>query len=282
MKARPMPSARLFTAAVALIPMAACAQQRAAAPLPITELAPSVYLLVTTAGNMVAQSGKSGILLVGPQTSAATPSVFAALKTVSTAPIRYVLFAPGDSLGGQDDAGWSDLGPTLVSHERMRMNAKHVTSALGFSEVLQIYLDGESVHAVHQPAGHTRADFIVHFETRNVLYLGNAFIAHGYPRIDIKGGASIDSLIKEVSPFTEFEHVQIVPGRGPVSTARDVGAYGEMLTGVRLRVNALLQQGKSLSDVIAAKPSSPWDAAYSRGGVSPDQFVESVFLSLKH
>jgi len=268
--------------AAALAPLAACAQHPAAAsPLPITMLTPGVYLIVSPAGNLVAQTGPSGILLVGAQSGAATPGVVAALRTVSPANVRYVLFAPGDSLAGQDDAGWNERGATLVSHERMRMRAKNVTSALGFSEVLQIYLDGESVHAVHQPPGHTSADFIAHFESKNVLYLGNAFVAHGYPRIDVQNGASIDSLIKEISPFADFERVQIVPGRGPVQTARDVADYRDMLTGVRARVSALLAQGSSLATVVAAKPTAPWDATYGRGGVAPDRFVESVYSSLK-
>jgi glyoxylase-like metal-dependent hydrolase (beta-lactamase superfamily II) len=146
--------------------------------------------------------------------------------------------------------------------------------------VLQIYLDGQSVHAVHQPPGHTRADIIVHFETRRVLYLGNAFVAKGYPRIDVQSGASIDSLIKQVAPFAGFTGVQIVPGRGPVSTAADVGAYRDMLQGVHDKVAALIAQKKSLGEIIAAKPTASWDAVYGRGGVAPDRFVENVYTSL--
>lgn len=250
--------------------------------LPITKLAPDVYLIVAPSGNMVAETSPSGIVLAGAQSTAATPAVVAALRTVSAAPIRYVLFAPGDSLGDEGDAGWSDRHATVVAHERMRMTAPHVTSALGFSEVLQIYLDGGSVHAVHQPPGHTKADIIVHFESKHVLYLGNAFVAKGYPRIDVFAGASIDSLIKEVSPFAEFAGVQIVPGRGAVSTAADVGAYRDMLTGVRGKVQGLIALGKSLAEVIAAKPTAQWDATYAHGGVTPDHFVEMVWGSLPH
>jgi len=250
--------------------------------LPITKLAPDVYLIVSPAGNLVAETSASGIVLAGAQSASATAGVIAALRTVSAAPIRYVLFAPGDSMGDGGDAGWSERNTTVVAHERMRMNAPHLISALGFSEVLQIYLDGGSIHAVHQPPGHTRADIIVHFESKRVLYLGNAFVAKGYPRIDVHGGASIDSLIKEVTPFAAFEGVQIVPGRGAVSSAADVGAYRDMLTGVRAKVAALVAQNKALADVIAAKPTAQWDAAYARGGTAPDRFVESVYQSLKH
>jgi len=267
---------------VAIAPVVAPRSAPAQGAFPITKLESDVYLIVAPSGNMVAQAGPSGIVLAGAQSAAATAGVVAALRSVSAAPIRYVLFAPGDSMGDEGDAGWSDRNATVIAHERMRMTAPHVKSALGFSEVLQIYLDGQSVHAVHQPPGHTKADIIVHFETRRVLYLGNAFVAKGYPRIDVHAGASIDSLIKEITPFAGFEGVQIVPGRGAVQTAADVGAYRDMLVGARAKVAALVAQKKTLADVIAAKPTATWDAVYARGGTPPDRFVESVYLSLPH
>jgi len=277
-----IPARALLAALIGASPVTACAQQSPAAPLPITKLASDVYLIVAPSGNMVVQTGPTGIVVVGAQSRASTPGVVATLRTVSAAPIRYVLFAPGDSMGDEGDAGWSERNTTIVAHERMKMTAPHVLSALGFSEVLQIYLDGQSLHAVHQPPGHTCADIIAHFETRRVLYLGNAFVAKGYPRIDVQGGASIDSLIKEVAPFAGFSGVQIVPGRGPVSTAADVGAYRDMLDAVRTRVAALVAQKKTLAEVIAAKPTASWDASYASGGASPDRFVESVYASLVH
>jgi hypothetical protein len=281
----PRTPSRALRSALAHIALAASAialPAHAQGAIPITKLAPDVYLLVAPSGNMVAQVSATGVVLAGAQSRASTPGVVTALRSVSAVPIRYVLFAPGDSMGDEGDAGWSERNTTIVAHERMKMTAPHVISALGFSEVLQIYLDGQSIHAVHQPPGHTHADIIVHFENRRVLYLGNAFVARGYPRIDVHAGASIDSLIKEVSPFAGFEGVQIVPGRGAVSTAADVGAYRDMLTGVRDKVQALVAQKRTLAEVIAAKPTAQWDATYARGGAAPDRFVESVYLSLKH
>lgn len=272
----------LIAALIGAMPSAACAQQLPPTPLPLTRLAADVYLIVAPSGNIVAQAGPSGIVVVGAQSRASTPGIAATLRTVSAAPIRYVIFAPGDSMGDEGDAGWSERNATIVAHERMKMTAPHVTSALGFSEVLQIYLDGQSLHAVHQPPGHTRADIIAHFESRRILYLGNAFVAKGYPRIDVKSGASIDSLIKEVAPFAGFDGVQIVPGRGPVSTAADVEAYRAMLAAVRDKVAALIAHGKTLAEVIAARPTASWDATYGRGGATPDHFVEAVFTSLAH
>jgi hypothetical protein len=53
-----------------------------------------------------------------------------------------------------------------------------------------------------------------------------------------------------------------------------------MLAGVREKVSALVGQKKTLAEVIAAKPTAPWDAKYGRGAMSPDRFVESVYASL--
>jgi hypothetical protein len=97
----------------------------------------------------------------------------------------------------------------------------------------------------------------------------------------VQSGASIDSLIKQVAPFAGFNGVQIVPGRGPVSTAADVGAYRHMLQGVHDKVAALIARKKSLAEILAAKPTASWDAIYGRGGVAPDRFVENVYNSLK-
>jgi glyoxylase-like metal-dependent hydrolase (beta-lactamase superfamily II) len=132
------------------------------------------------------------------------------------------------------------------------------------------------MHAVHQPPGHTRADFIVHFENAGVLWLGNAFLPRAYPEIDVARGGSIDSLITEVGGFTDFGDTKIVPGRGPVSTSKDVAAYRDMLVAVRDRVRALSATGQTIAQIIAAKPTAAYDARYGNG----DRFVEQVYRSL--
>jgi hypothetical protein len=247
-----------------------------AAPLHATKLAKNVYLIEEPLGNVVASVGDHGVLLVGTQSSALTPQLRATVATLTTAPVRFVLFAPADSASEDGDAGWTAAGATVVAHESMRKQLGRAEPALGFSQVLQFYLDGESMHAVHQPPGHTRADFIVHFENAGVLWLGNAFLPRAYPEIDVARGGSIDSLITEVGGFTDFGDTKIVPGRGPVSTSKDVAAYRDMLVAVRDRVRALSATGQTMAQIIAAKPTAAYDARYGNG----DRFVEQVYRSL--
>ena len=53
-----------------------------------------------------------------------------------------------------------------------------------------------------------------------------------------------------------------------------------MLLDVRQAVAALMAEGKSREDVIAADPSEAWDKEWADGWLNPEQFVGSVYDSL--
>jgi cyclase len=61
-----------------------------------------------------------------------------------------------------------------------------------------------------------------------------------------------------------------------------------MIANVRGKVQALIQQGKSVEEVLAAKPTSAYDAkipgalnAAPQGGTSADRFVRMLYSELK-
>jgi len=154
--------------------------------------------------------------------------------------------------------------------------------AMGFSEVLQLHIKGEDTHVIHQRAGYTDADAIIHFEGSGIAYLGPTFTSDGYPRIDTAHGGKLSGMIDTVDFFvTNFgQHPDaiepIIPGRGPVATIADLRAYRDMLRAVHDRVRALAKAGKSLPDIVAAKPTAEFDAKWGHGPVTPDQFVAMV------
>ena len=58
-------------------------------------------------------------------------------------------------------------------------------------------------------------------------------------------------------------------------------AYLEMLTTIRATIADAIAHGRSLADVIALKPTAPFDARYGQGSfVNPDQFAEALYRSL--
>jgi len=73
---------------------------------------------------------------------------------------------------------------------------------------------------------------------------------------------------------------KLIPGHGPLGTKADLQAYRDVVAGIRDRVKALIAQGKTLDQVIAAKPTAQWDATWGKGFMGPDVFVSFVYRSL--
>jgi hypothetical protein len=253
---------------------AASAQAQAQDPAPaLTLIAPQTWLALDPAGNVVVSASRDGVAIVGPQTASAQPALRRAIERVTTAPIRFVVVTASPAIETSGDAGWGKAGAVVIAEEHAAYRMAGVTRApqpaagappsLGFSEVQQIHLGDEDVHVVRQAPGASDADISAHFESHGVLYLGNSFIADGYPTVDEAHGGSLDGLIETAAKFMTFgARTRIVPGRGPVSTPADLRAYHDMLVAVRDRVKALKAQGKSLDAIIAARPTAPFDARW--------------------
>lgn len=72
---------------------------------------------------------------------------------------------------------------------------------------------------------------------------------------------------------------QIIPGHGPVGNRSQLIEFRDMLTAIRARVAALKKQGRSLEEVIAAKPTAAYDAKWG-SLVPPDLFAKLVYMGV--
>lgn len=241
--------------------------------------------------------GQDSSLIVGPQLPLLVDGVRKLVAAHNAGPVRFVVVTPADSAPDYADGGWGQNGAVVLAQENLRARMRRVRGpdegaapavsshtalpVMGFSEVVQLYVSSNSVHAIHHDPGYSDADLIVHFETANVVYLGNTFTANGYPAIRIDRGGSIAGMIKTVEFFTRFpQDTRFIPGRGALATKDDLMAYFEMLTGVRDRVQRLIDAGKTEQQAVAAHPTASFDAKWGRGPVHPDAFVSMVYRSL--
>lgn len=71
-----------------------------------------------------------------------------------------------------------------------------------------------------------------------------------------------------------------MPGHGPVSDRAGLAAYGAMLKGYRDRIAALKRKGRTLAQVIAARPTAATDAALGKAFIKPDALVTSIYNTL--
>jgi cyclase len=81
----------------------------------------------------------------------------------------------------------------------------------------------------------------------------------------------------------------LVPGHGAVIHVADIAPYRAMIVDVQTKVNAMVRDGKTLQNVLAAKLTSPYDAKVPGGlaplpagfGTSADRFLGTLYTELK-
>jgi glyoxylase-like metal-dependent hydrolase (beta-lactamase superfamily II) len=255
--------------------------------------------------NVVLQVGADGVLLVDTQPADAAQRVFAAVRTLSPEPIRWIVdtSARADHMGGND--ALIRLGTTPASVGRTRVVAhENVVHRLVantsisrdawpnddfFTPDKDFFFNGEAVIVTHMPRAATDGDSIVFFRRSDVIATGDVFVPGQYPSIDLAAGGSVQG---EIDALNTILHVAvpakyqeggtyIVPGHGRICDEADVVEYRDMLTVVRDRVQDLIRKRSTLEQVKAARPSRDYDSEYTRSaGPSPDAFVEVVYRSL--
>jgi glyoxylase-like metal-dependent hydrolase (beta-lactamase superfamily II) len=300
-------SSVLATVVVTVVIGAAGAQEQATQEQTTQEVlvvqavpvAAGIAMLMGNGGNIGVFSGEDGVFLIDDQYAPLTDEVRGAIAEISARPMRFLLNTHwhGDHTGGNENLG--QAGVLVVAHDNVRTALRQeqfleildlsvppfplaALPVVTFSDTLTFHMNGEVVHAFHVPRAHTDGDSIVHFKNSNVVHVGDILFNGIYPYIDFGIGGSIDGMIeagKAVLAIVDG-NTKIIPGHGPLADREDLARSVAMLEGVRAKIAPLKAAGKSLEEVIAARPTAEWDEEWGDGTFSPEQFAEMVYESL--
>jgi glyoxylase-like metal-dependent hydrolase (beta-lactamase superfamily II) len=143
---------------------------------------------------------------------------------------------------------------------------------------MQMFFNGERIDLMHFSPAHTTGDAAVFFRGHNAVHMGDVFNNAGYPFIDADNGGDLDGMIEFCQAvLDELEPGAIViPGHGPVAEYSSLERYVEMLIDVRGKIAALIADGASLEQVIAAQPTAAWDAEFG----DPTRMIDRSYASL--
>ena len=265
----------------------------------VVPVAGGVSMLVGQGGNIGVTSGKDGTFLIDDQFAPLLPKIRAAVKTLGDAPIRFVVNTHfhGDHTGGNALLGES--GAVIIAQEnvRKRLGIERVNPQtkertppqppsawplVTYLDGVTLFLNGDELEVTHVLRAHTDGDSIVRFKKANVVHMGDVFFNGNYPFIDVDSGGSVDGVIAAVDRVlpTIDAGTKVIPGHGALGTKADLQAYRDVVAAIRDRVKALIAQGKTLDQVIAAKPTAQWDGKWGKGFMGPDVFVSFVYRSL--
>jgi cyclase len=319
----------LILRGAAVEPTAALAAQVAGAAssdsLEVLEVRPNVFMLVGAGANIGVQVGEDGVVVVDAGSADSAAAVVAAIKRITPKPIRYVIDTgpDADHVGGNEvlsKAGDQFYPGTRAAGTRQDA-LRSVASILAAEGVLRhmtvagestparplvglptesfhyakkfLYLNGEAIEVLHQPAAHTDSDVFVFFRRSDVVAAGDVLDTRRFPVIDIARGGSIDGVIAALNRLSELAVASVpivsreagtvvIPGHGRLYDQFDVIEYRDMITIIRDRVRDLVNAGRSLEQVKAARPANGYEGRYGNDGGdwTTDKFVEAVYRSL--
>jgi len=288
----------LASLGAALMGAAVAAQQRDFSKVEITtqQVAEGIYMLQGAGGNIGIMAGADGVLMIDDQFAPLSEKIKAAIAKVSDKPVRFLFNTHyhGDHVGGNENFG--KMGITIVAHDNVwaRLSKpdaarslpaypKEALPIITFGGTITFHLNGDTIAVTHLPPAHTDGDAVLYFEKANVLHTGDCFFNGRYPVVDVKAGGSVDGMIAATEKILSMvnDRTKIIPGHGPLGDKASLQAFHDMLVAVRDKVRPLVASGKSVEEIVAAKPTADFDAQWGTGGSPPDRFVTAVAEGLK-
>jgi len=307
------------------------AQQRrdataaASSDLEVLQVRENFYLIAGAGGHIGVQVGDDGVVVVDAGSSARADAVVAAIKKITPKPIRYVintsaepdhvggneivtkagqtLFTatgsialPGDFIGGAASILAAEQVLTRMSAPTGQVSpypgAALPTETFDFPRKY-MYLNGEGIEVLHQPAAHTDGDVFVFFRRSDVVMAGDILDMRHFPVIDVAKGGSIngeiaalnrlvDLAIPSVPIVSREAGTIVIPGHGHMCDQFDVAEYRDMVTIIRDRVRDLMSAGRTLDQIKAASPARGYTRRYGSDSApwTTNQFIEAIYQSL--
>lgn len=283
------------------------------------KLAPNLYMLSGSAGadpghqdaaggRIGVLAGPDGIFMVDAQYAQITDKVAAAIRKISSEPIRFLVNThvhPDHTAG---NANFVKMGALLFAREELRQEmlrpparpgagkqapagdpARLPVVTYGMGDPVKLRLNGEIVDLIPVRAAHTGGDTMIRFENADVIMIGDFYRNYGYPFIDTNNGGTLKGALEALDETMKLAgpNTRLIPGHGTIIHRTDIVPYRDMILGVQAKVQQMIREGKSEQEVLAAKVTAPYDAKVPGGllpagaGTSADRFVSMVYSQLK-
>ncbi|HTR24484.1 MAG TPA: MBL fold metallo-hydrolase [Terriglobales bacterium] len=270
-------------------------KESASAKITVQTIRRNLSVLLGPGGNIAVLAGTDGKLLVDAEVSTARSNVAAALGGISKDPIKQLINTHWhfDHTGGNE---WvHQAGASILAHENTRKRLLVDTRVEGWAytfpsapagaiptSVFQnehtVHFNGSTLALKYYGPAHTDSDISVHFTEADVLHTGDTFWNRNYPFIDYSTGGSIDGQIRaaEANLAMASATTVVIPGHGAVGGKADLKLFRDVLTEARDKVAKLKKEGKTLEEVIAAKPMAAYDE-WGKGFQTPGSFLGWVY-----
>ena len=264
------------------------------------EIRENIYAMIGQGGNLAVFTGEDGTFLVDDQFAPLTEKILQEIKKIGGEKPKFLINTHWhyDHTGGNKNLG--KKGAIIVAHDNVRKllakdntlkafnkkisaTPKQGLPIITFSKDATFHINAETVRAFHVHNAHTNGDSVVHFKKANIIHAGDIWFNGFYPFIDVEHGGSLEGMITAATTIINMsdENTVIIPGHGPVGNKQDLAKYRKMLTSVLNVLRDYKKQGKTIEEVIKAKPTEDHDSEWADGFLSPEQWIGIIYSGLE-
>ena len=251
-----------------------------------TKLTDSFYTLEGSGGTIGILAGPDGVFMVDTQYAQLTDKIVAAIKQVSSAPIRFMVntHVHPDHTGGNEN--FAKLGVVLLSSDQLRTRLgggarpapAGALATVTYDGPVTVHMNGDDVQLIRVRNAHTDGDTMVKFPKADVIMTGDFYRQIGYPFPDRNSGGSVQGLIDGLKQLADAggPTTKFVPGHGTVVNKAEILAHRDMAIAVRDKVAGLVKAGKTADEIVASKPTADFDAKVPQGATTSERFIRAI------
>jgi cyclase len=285
---------RLLPALAMLIGLASADAQDIATETKTTEAAPGVYMINGANGfssNMGLLVGDDRVVLIDDGMAPISADLVATVAELSDRPIDFIVntHVHGDHVGS--NATLAEDGALIFAHRNIRKRLVEDPSSAGgvtglpvvtFADGVNFHVAGQDVRVRHIASAHTDGDAIVHLPGSNVIVAGDLHFNYLFPFIDLDSGGTVRGYIDGQRKLLAMagEDTVIIPGHGDLASRADLQAAVDMLVDAEEKVRALVLEGKTEEEVLAANPLAEYHDTWNWGFITTERMTSTLYRSL--
>src|SRR5580765_887560 len=259
-------------------------------------------------GRAMVLFGPDGIVMVDTQNRQVAEKTLKAIRSFTDAPLRVLVNTHVHSDHTGANAFFARQGALIYSQENLRDEmlrpppraggqpapapdmagvpaaTYRYSRATSGEPAVTFTMNGETVDFIPMMPSHTAGDTIVRFRKANAIYIEDFYRNFGYPFADQTNGGSIKGMLDAIDLIDRIAgpDTTLIPGHGALIKKDGLRAYRAMLVDIMARVKTLRDQGKSLTDVLAANLTAPYDKT-TQGDTpeSRNRFITEAYDEVK-
>jgi glyoxylase-like metal-dependent hydrolase (beta-lactamase superfamily II) len=266
------------------------------AKLEVRSLRGNISVISGAGGNITVLPGPDGLLLIDCGLVGAQPQVRKALASISPDPIKHLINSHWHFDHTHGNEWVHTAGASILAHRNTLKHLSVDTRVDGwnftfpavpagglptevFDDTHTVRLNGTTLELKHYAPAHTDSDISIHFTDVDILLAADTFWNGAYPFIDYCTGGSIDGAIRaaELNISRVTDKTIVVSGHGPIGDKSHLILFRDVLVELREKVSALKKQGRTLPEIIAAKPGAKYDATWGNLFMNPAMFTTLVY-----